>query len=587
MKLGSASGGAAQRINGGAVLAKSMAALGVKEVFALHGGHLDAFLVACGGEGIRLTDTRHEGTAGFAAGAYARATGRIGACVITAGPGFSNAMTAMVDAYLDANPVLFIAGSPPLREVATNPLQGGFDQVAMAAPVTKWAHRITNVERIPDLVDKAIRIALSGRPGPVFLEAPIDVMFGRMSTGDLVLPKVPALVSRPAPTPEAVERILGLLADARRPAIIVGGGALSARCSAELSAFAALSGIPVLYSAKAAGAIPTNHPLNAGPAATLAAAALSAQQPADLIIQIGARAGLFLGGRAGTIVPHTAKLVQIDIDGSEIGRLRTPDVAVTADSGEALAALNAAAKARSWPRFDAWVALLGECRAQPTKAFEDAPYLTPAGLIHPFHAARAVAEALSPETAIAFDGGESSAWFQPFGRSPGPGLYAGNGYLGTLGVGQGYAIGLARARPGKPVAAMMGDGAAGFHIAEFDTMARHDLPILVVIFNNGVWGMSQHGQELVFGKQNLAAVKLAHSAYHTVAESFGCAGEQLTRVEDIGPAVRGAQGSGRPTCLNILTDPDVAHPITAMMIGQPDAQDEVAVPYYENVPDRP
>src|SRR5690348_9183182 len=163
-----------------------MHALAIKEVFALHGGHLDAFLVACADEGIRLTDMRHEATAGYAAEAYARETQDIGVCVITAGPGFSNSLTAMVDAYLDATPVLFIAGSPPLREVATNPLQGGFDQVGMAGPVTKWSHRITNIERIPDLVDKAVRSARAGRPGPVFLEVPIDVMFGPAHEEDLV-----------------------------------------------------------------------------------------------------------------------------------------------------------------------------------------------------------------------------------------------------------------------------------------------------------------------------------------------------------------------------------------------------------------
>jgi acetolactate synthase-1/2/3 large subunit len=575
------------KISGGAVLAKSLAALGVREVFALHGGHLDAFLVACAGEDIRLTDTRHEGTAGFAAGAYARASGEVGVCVITAGPGFSNGLTAMVDAFLDANPVLFIAGSPPLREVATNPLQGGFDQVAMATPVTKWAHRITNIERIPDLIDKAVRTAGSGRPGPVFLELPIDVMFGRTSVEDLVLPARPSLVSRPAPSPDAVAEILRLLAASSRPAIIVGGGALSARCSAELSAFATITGTPVLFSGKANGAIPTDHPFNAGPAGTLAAAAMGAKQPADLIIQIGARAGLFLGGRAGTIIPDGAKLVQVDIDGAEIGRLRTPDVAVTADSGEALAALNAAAKGRAWKKHDDWVGVLRQCRAAGAAPFRDVPAETRPGIIHPFHAAKAAAEALSPETAIAFDGGESSAWFQMFGRSPGPGLYLGNGYLGTLGVGLGYAMGLARARPGKPVAAVLGDGAAGFHVAEFDTMARHGLPILVMIFNNAAWGMSLHGQELVFGKQNLAAVKLAPSGYHTVAEGFGCAGEQITRAEDIGPAVRRAQASGRPTCLNIMTDPDVIHPVTAMMVGKAPTRDEVAVPYYENLPGKP
>jgi acetolactate synthase-1/2/3 large subunit len=571
-------------MNGGMVLAKTLRALGVREVFTLHGGHLDSFLVACADEDIRLTDTRHEASAGHAAEAYARATGEIGVCVITAGPGFANALTAMVDAWLDAVPVLFVAGSPPLREVATNPLQGGFDQVAMAAPVAKWSHRITNVERIPDLVDKAVRTALSGRPGPVFLEMPIDIMFAPLAADALTLPTRPALASRPAPTPEAVAAIIELLAAASRPAVIVGGGALSARCSALLASFAELTATPVLASSKANGAIAADHPFNAGPAGTLAAAALGAKQPADLVILIGARAGLFLGGRAGAIIPDSAKLVQIDIDGGEIGRLRSPDIAVTADSAEALAGLLAAAKTRTWAARGPWNALLQQCREGATAAFKDAPQETKPGVIHPFHAARAVAEALSPETAIAYDGGEAPAWFQPFGRSPGPGLYMGNGYLGTLGVGQGYAIGLARARPNQPVALIMGDGAAGFHIAEFDSMARHHLPILTVIFNNAAWGMSLHGQELVFGKQNLAAVKLAPSAYHKVAEGFGCAGEEITRFEDIAPAVRRAQGRAGPTCLNIMTDADVAHPVTAMMVGRLDAEDEIAIPYYENIP---
>jgi len=380
-----------------------------------------------------------------------------------------------------------------------------------------------------------------------------------------------------------VAEIIELLVNASRPTLVVGGGALSARCPALLAAFAEATGTPVLSSSKANGAMATGHPLNGGPASTLGAATASGQ-PADLVILLGARAGLFLGGNSGAVIPHPAKFVQVDIDGSEIGRLRAPDVAVTADSAETLSALVAAAGDRRWPDRGDWVSLLRELREAGAAAFKDAPAETPSGLIHPFHAARAVAEALSPDTAIAYDGGEAPAWFQPFGRSPGPGLYIGNGYLGTLGVGQGYAIGLARARPGKPVAAIMGDGAAGFHIAEFDTMARHDLPILTVIFNNAAWGMSQHGQELVYGKQHLAAVKLAHSAYHQVAEAFGCQGKLVTRHSDIGPAVQEAQRSGRPTCLNILTDPEVAHPVTAMMVGRVDAEDEIAIPYYENIP---
>ena len=575
-----------QQMKGGEVLARSLAALGVAEVFTLHGGHMDAFLVACPAASIRLTDVRHEGTAGYAAEAYARAAGTVGVCAITAGPGFTNALTAIADAWLDAAPVLFITSSPPLREAETNPLQGGFDQVAMAAPVTKWAHRVTHTARIPDLVDKAIRVARSGRPGPVLLEVPIDVMFDLCDEAEIVLPNPPAHLTAPAPSPEAVTQLLDMLAAASRPAIIVGGGAANARCASLLAAFVERIGVPVVASAKGVGILPAGHRWNAGPASVLAQAANMAQQPPDLVVQLGARAGMFLGGRSGSIVPHGAQLVQVDIDGAEIGRLRGPDLAIVADCAETVAALDTAAAARSWAARDAWAATLRDCRARALAAFADEPVETAPGLLHPFHAMRGVMEALSPDTALAFDGGEVGSWFLPFGRAPGPGLLTGNGYLGTLGVGQGYGIGLARARPGKPVALIMGDGAAGFHISEFDTFVRHGLPILMVIFNNACWGISRHGQELVFGKQNTQAVSLARSAYHEVARGFGCHGEAITRFEEIGPAVRAAQQSGVPTCLNVMTDGEIAHPNVARMIGRLDAEDEIAIPYYENIPAR-
>ncbi|GGC87317.1 thiamine pyrophosphate-binding protein [Chelatococcus reniformis] len=571
-------------ISGGMALARALNALGVGEVFTLHGGHLDSFLTACADTGIRLTDTRHEATAGHAAEAYARATGDVGVCVITAGPGFTNALTSMTNAWLDATPVLFIAGAPPLREVATNPLQGGFDQVAMAAPVTKWSHRITNVERIPDLIEKALHLARSGRPGPVFIEMPIDIMFGVADEALLSRAVRPAITARPSVPVAAIDQFVALLEAAERPAIIVGGGAASRACAALLGAFAEAAAIPVLASNKGAGVLPHEHPFSAGAAGTLAVAALVERQPADLVILLGARAGMFLGGRQGTIIPHGAKLVQIDIDEAEIGRLRVPDLAITADAAEFLKAVAERTRGRTWRRRAEWIDTLKRCPGHFLRAFESAPTDNGRGLLHPFHAARAVAEALSPDTAIAWDGGEAPGWFRPFARVPGPGLSLGNGYLGCLGVGQGFAIGLARARPEHPVALILGDGAAGFHIAEFDTMVRHRLPVVTVIFNNACWGMSQHGQELVFGRQNLAAVKLAASDYHEVAVAFGGHGEKVTRYEDIAPAIRRAQAAKVAACINITTDPAIVHPVTPTMIGKLDAEDEIPIPYYENIP---
>ncbi|WP_216911070.1 thiamine pyrophosphate-binding protein [Nocardia noduli] len=574
------------KTNGGVILARSLHALGVSEAFVLHGGHLDSFLIACKDVSIRLTDTRHEATAGHAAAAYARATGQLGVCAITAGPGFTNALTAMADAHLDAIPTLFIASSTPLREVETNALQGGLDQVAMAQTTTKWAHRVTHVERIPDLVDKAVRTALSGRPGPVYLEVPIDVMFAPWED-EIALPTKPVATTRPAPTPEAVDRILEILSTAQRPVIVVGGGALfSPRASDELKSFAEQTGIPVIYTAKANGVLPADHPYNLGHVGTLAAAAAGAKQPPDVVVQIGSRAGMSLGGRSGSMIPHDSILIQIDVDGVELGRLKTPEIAVVADTGEAIAALSRGLT--SWPvkAPTSWVELLRKLRAGMGRMFHDVPAITEGGFIHPHAAAAAVVEALSPDTAIAYDGGETPAWFVPLGHSPGPGLFAGNGYLGTLGIGPGYAIGMSIARPGKPVAVITGDGAAGFNLAEFDTMARHRLPITTIIFNNASWGISRHGQELVFGKGNTAVVDLERTAYHVAAQGLGCRGVEVTRPEQIGPAIREAQESGEPTCINIMIDGDVIHPAIVRMVGYSEDTNEIPIPYYENIPIR-
>jgi acetolactate synthase-1/2/3 large subunit len=572
--------------SGGHVLARTLADLGVKHVFALHGGHLDAFLVACPEVGIRLIDTRHEASAGHAADAYARATGgRIGVAVITAGPGFTNGLTPMVSAYLDGIPTLFVAGAPPLRETETNPLQGGFDQVAMAAPATKWAHRITNPERIPDLVEKAVRIATSGRPGPVFLEVPIDVMFAPV--GPPMIPVAAAQIPRrPAPSAGTVAELLDAFAAASRPVIIAGGVTVLSPSAAPLTRFVELTGIPVVTNSRAHGVLPADHPNYCGGTGALAGAVATGEPP-DLVVLAGARAGLFTGGRAGSVIPHAAKVVQIDVDGGEIGRLRAVDVPVVADCAQTFEALARAAEGRTWPDRGAWRKSLAARRHALAALFEKAPKETRPGMLHPYHAAKAAMSALDPGTAIVFDGGESSAWCDAHLRAAGPGLFMTNGYLGCLGISQGFAIATAVARPERRVAIFSGDGAVGFNIQEFDTMVRHKLPILTVVMNNACWGMSQHGQDLVFGSNRRSAVALADTHYSEVAVAFGGHGERVTRYDDIAPAVRRALAANVPACIDLVIDPDVVHPVTPAMVGNTKSIDEIAVPYYENLPKRP
>lgn len=372
--------------NGGELLAQSLARAGVGEVFTLHGGHLDAFFVACESAGLRLTDTRHEATADHAADAYDRMTGRPGVCVVTSGPGFTNACTAMANAYLDSVPVVFVVGAPPLRETETNPLQGGFDQIAVAAPVTKWAHRITHAERIPELVSLAFRKALSGRPGPVLLEVPIDVMFTPVDESRVRFPSptaydAPAL---PAPSAQTVEAVLGLLADARYPVLVAGGGAALSRCGTELLAFAERVGLPVFTPNKGDGLVPSGHRLYGGGAVALLPQVTGVTP--DVVILLGTRTGMFTGGRASSF--PGASLVQIDADAAEIGRLYDVAVPVVADCREALEAFTAAAAGRTWPDRTEWIKAATSARHSHAALFTDPS--TASGRLHPYFAAKAV-----------------------------------------------------------------------------------------------------------------------------------------------------------------------------------------------------
>lgn len=581
-------------MTGGALLARTLRAAGVEEAFSLHGGHLDAFLIACADHGIRLTDTRHEASAGHAAEAYARATGRIGVAVVTAGPGFTNAYTAMANAYLDRMPVLFIVGAPSTREGDLNTLQGGIDQIAAASHVSKWAYRIGNGARLPEIVEQAIRRATTGVPGPVVLEVPIEVMFTPV--------KVPARIDSlsnfgleggPAPSTDQVAAVLDLLRASVRPVVIAGGGAALSDDGEALMSFAEATDTPVVTAIKAEGMMDQDHPLYGGSAVSVPiAAAMGATS--DLVILLGTRVGLFTGGRYG-IIPAGAKVVQIDIDGAEPGRGGPIDLPLMADCRQALLALTAAARDKVWPSRKTWAGQLRAARTAPNQRWLDAPVYGEEGLLHPFHASKALAEAMPDDAVMICDGGESSVWIRDHIRPRGRGAFMITGYLGTLGVGQGFAIGAARAFPDRPIVLFAGDGGVGFHIQEFDTMVRHGLRVVTVVLNNACWGMSQNGQDLIYGKNRRAIVSLADSAYEKVAEAFGGYGVRVTRLEEIGPAVRAALESGRPACINVRIDGAIINPVTLSMIGLPAPRDpsspagndkdkdKVVMPYYENV----
>ncbi|HEX2463975.1 MAG TPA: thiamine pyrophosphate-binding protein [Thermoanaerobaculia bacterium] len=573
------------KIDGGTMLVRVLLQAGVDTVFTLHGGHLDAILQAAQAAGLRLVDTRHEQAAGHAADGWARTTGKPGVVLVTAGPGFTDCVTAITNAYLDCVPTLFIAGAAPLRDAETLPLQGGIDQVAMVTPVTKWAHRVTHTERIPDLVAQALRIATTGRPGPVFLELPVDVLVARVDEERVSFPRKIAPDTAPAPSPHAVETVLAWIEEAKRPAILVGGGAWFSGCGTELRQFAELTRIPVFSNGKAHGLLPASHPLSGRSFANLGVAAQAGME-ADLVLLFGARLGLFT--RGARLIPPAARVVQVDIAGEEIGRNRYVDLGIAADCRETLRALLDSAWHLFWPEREEWLAHIRSAREAHQVAYAEA-MARQTGPVHPYRLVTEIASALPPGAIVAADGGETSTWMEMVAEVEGGGSWMSHGYLGCLGTGMPFAIAAKVAHPDRPVLCVVGDGSVGLNFAEFDTMMRHHLPIVTVVNNDQLWGMSAHGQDLVYGPGRRVATELGPIRYDLAAAGFGCHAEYVEEPGELAAALERAFASGRPACVNVMTDGSVVSPVTIAMVGEArpsestGGRETITLPYYENL----
>jgi acetolactate synthase-1/2/3 large subunit len=571
------------RLNGGQILIEVLQRFGVDTAFTLHGGHLDAAYQAARDVGMRMVDTRHEQAAGFAASAYARSSGRIGVALVTAGGGITNVVSPVANALADCVPVLVIGGAPALQDVDSLPVNGGVDQMAVMRAVTKWAIQVPHINRLADLLGQAIRKATSGKPGPVYVEVPIDIMFGLLEGTEVRHLDSHAMPTRPAPNAQTLTRIDELLRGARRPVILAGGGTLYSGCAKELRAFAERSGIPVLTNGKSRGILPTDHPLWGRGYATLAPARGQGLVP-DLLLVLGARFGIYTGGRRKSFLPPEARIVQVDIEPGDIGRIREVDLAVAADCGETLRALLEATEGRPLPDTRAWAERLCAVGAASKQNYASIAK-TESGPVHPYRLALAVAQALPRDAVVCLDGGESHSWIDMTAHSDAPGRWLGHGYVGSMGEGLPLAVGAQVANPGRRVVCFTGDGSVGFNFAEFDTLVRHQLPVVVVVNNDQMWGMSAHGQDLMYGEGKRMVSELGRTRYDQAAAGFGCHAEFVEDVADLDAALERALASNKPACVNVMTDPSVMHPITQRFVGRmaERAADRNFVPYADDL----
>ena len=535
-------------VTGGELVVRTLEKAGVRRVFGLHGAHLETIFQSCLDHDIPVLDTRHEVAAGHAAEGYARATRKLGVAMVTAGPGFTNVITSMANAYLDRTPVLYLSGASALRDAETNTLQAGIDQVAIARPITKWAHQVTTVQQLPRLVAQAIRLATSGPTGPVLLDLPSDVLGAQVEEGSIAIPE-PIPIAPIAPAHEAVARALQLLREARRPVIMAGVGAWQSGCERELRELAESAGIPVFSDFQAHGLLPSDHPLYGGTFHKMAD--LTGVERPDVILALGVRFGLFTLGSSDRLVPSSAQVIHVEIDPKEIGRLRSVAIGIVADSREMLRALLASRS--QWPDHSAWsdrIRTLKRTRLE-TQTRETARSAPP---IHPYQAVAALVDSIDSNTTVVADGAETYHWLNEVIRQTRPGSYITHGFLGAVGFGMGLALGAQAADPARRVLCLVGDGAFGFTMAELDTMTRHRLPIVVMIMNNRSWAASQHFQEIVSGAARVTGTRLSDARYHDVAAALGCHAQHVTRIEDLQPAIKAAFASGKPACINVEID---------------------------------
>lgn len=534
-------------VTGSGLVVRTLQRAGVDVAFGLPGAHIDGILQDALDAKLRIVDVRHEMNAGHAAEGYARVTGDLGVAVVTAGGGFTNVLTSVANAFLNRTPVLYITGSGPLERDQFNDQQAGFDQVAMAAPVTKFAHRVTRADLIPRLVAQAIRTARSEPKGPVLLDIPWDVLSQQVDADEVGNYRVEIDATGVAPTGD-VDRIIEALGAARRPVALVGGSFVTAEARARLHEFAARTGVPLLSDGEGLGAI-TGSGQHVGLVQTLQT--VSEDERPDLVLLLGLRFGMATQFGTGRLLPKSSRIFQIDPDGRELGRLQDVELGIQADPVGTVGLLNERLGDIPVPAGrDDWLGTLRDISvlrrsvlAAETEQHE--------GAIHPYLAARVIAESVPDEATVVVDGALTELWLSETAALAPLAHYLGHGYLSSMGSQFGVALGAQYAASGKATILVTGDGAVGYSLAEFDSLVRAGLPVIVIVLNNEAWGATLHTQQFMFGQDRVTNNRLENGSYSGVARALGADGVDVTELDQLRPAIEAALAARRPTCIDV------------------------------------
>jgi thiamine pyrophosphate-dependent acetolactate synthase large subunit-like protein len=530
-------------ITGSEVLAKALRTQGVDTMFYLMGGPMLETEAACIQLGIRAIDHRHEQAASFAAHAYTRVMRRPGVCMGCSGPGATNLLTGVATAFTDCAPLVAIGGSSPRVYLGMEAFQE-IDQLSVFKPVTKWAERIYDAKRIPDVVATAFRQATSGRPGPVYIDMPGDVLGEKVEEDSVRY----APAWKPAPRTlgdtGAIREAIALLARAQRPIVVAGSGVWWSDGAAALQAFVEATGIPFYTKPISRGLIPEDHALS------FLNARSKAFTEADVVVAVGTRFDWMIQFGRPPRFAADLKVIHVDVNPAELGHNRDAEVPIAGDARAVLEQLRAEAEGKLDPRrYAGWTGKLRTLDAEKSSEMDKA--MSNDNLpIHPLRLCKEVRDFLERDAILVVDGQE----ILNFGRQAIPTYVAGHrlnsGAFGTMGVGLPYGVGAKVAKPDTQVLVLHGDGSFGMNAMDIDTAVRHKIPVVCVISNNGGWTAdAPWTRPLPKPGRNLG-----HARYDRMAIDLGAHGEFVEKPPDVRPALERAFASGKPAIVNVITD---------------------------------
>jgi acetolactate synthase-1/2/3 large subunit len=531
-------------ITGNELVGETLKRIGVDTFFFIMGGPINDALTASMKRGVRGIDVRHEQAAAMSAQAYSRVRNRPGVCFGASGPGTINLTTGIANALIDCCPVVAFGGSSPVKDFGTGTFQE-IDQVAVMKPVTKWADRVYEARRIPEMIDIAFRRSLAGKPGPVYLDLPSDVLYDEIEESTVQWPDLTkSLVrSRPQGDPALIEQAVKLLEKSSRPVVLSGSGVLWSDGAEPLRKWVETTGMPIYTTPQGRGVLPEDHPhayLNARS---------TALKEADLYLVVGTRLNFVFAHLQPPRMSGTAKVIRIDIDPAEIGSSPRVDVGIVGDAGTVMRQLLAAGSGRvDAGRFADWrgrlAAVESEKRPEAEKAMS-----TDKVPIHPLRLCKEVRDFLDRDAILVVDGQEILNYGRQSIPTYNPRHRINSGTFGTMGVGMPFGVGAKVAQPDKQVVVLHGDGSFGLNCMELDTAARHNIPVIVVISLNGGWTADP--------KREKPGRDLGYTRFDLFAQSLGCHGEHVEKPEDIRPALERAKQAirnGKPALVNVVTD---------------------------------